>query len=232
MVTTSTPASAAARTGASTNATRWAGLAGLLFAVSVAVENIWAGAAGLFPDPDAGADEIVEKFAEHGNEFGVLFGWVALTAIVLLGFLAGAWTRLRDADPVWARMGVIGALLVAAFFPLSNVPLVALSIGGEDLAGEPALVNALWQTHLATFAFTGLVLGVGLTGLSLAAVAAGLMPRWFRIVGPLGGLLLVAGAVPVKANAEGSPATMIGGIGFIVWLVFLAWFGVRMWREA
>jgi hypothetical protein len=43
--------------------------------------------------------------------------------------------------------------------------------------------------------------------------------------------MLVCSA-PVKAVAEGSPATMGALVGFLVWLVFLAVLGTRMWREA
>jgi hypothetical protein len=222
----------AGRVAPDTRTTRWAGLAGLGFAVSVAASNIWGGAVGLDPDADAGAAEIVEKFAEHQDAYGVLFGWTALNLVLLVVFLGGAWTRLRGADPTWARAGCIGVALVAVLFPLTMVPQVALSIGGEQLGRGPNLVNVLWDMHLATFALTSLALGVGLLGLSLAAVAAGLVPAWFRVVGPIGGALLIVGAVPVKAVAEGSSVAMVGLVGFVVWLVFLAVLGTRMWREA
>ena len=225
--TTATGAAAAQDSG-----TRWAGLAGLGFAVWVAAQNIWIGAAGLDPDPDASAPKILEKVVEHQDTYGLRVAMVPIGMVLLLVFLGGAWARLRNGAPLWARVGILGGVLVAGLFPLVNVPVTALSIGGERFADDPVLVDALWDMHLATFAFTGVVLGVALLGLSLAAVAAGLVPAWFRIVGPIGAAVLVVSSVPVKAAAEGSPATMAGIVGFLVWLVFLAVLGTRMWREA
>jgi hypothetical protein len=62
-------------------------------------------------------------------------------------------------------------------------------------------------------------------GFGWASVAAGLVPAWFRIIGRVGGALLIVASIPVKAGTEGSAATM-------VWLVFLAVLGTRMWRQA
>jgi hypothetical protein len=214
-----------------TRTTRWAGLAGLGFAVLVAAQNIWSGAAGLDPDPDASAAKILEKVVEHRDAYGVRLGTVGIGIVLLLVFLGGAWARLRDAAPLWAPVGTLGGVLIVAFFAMTNVPLTALSIGGERFADDPVLVDALWDMHLATFAFAGIALGMALLGLSLAAVAAGLVPGWFRIVGPAGAAVMLVCSVPVKAVAEGSPATMGALVGFLVWLVFLAALGTRMWRE-
>jgi hypothetical protein len=62
--------------------------------------------------------------------------------------------------------------------------------------------------------------------------ASGLVPGWFRVVGPAGAAVMLVCSVPVKAVAEGSPATMGALVGFLVWLVLLAVLGTRIWREA
>jgi len=69
-------------------------------------------------------------------------------------------------------------------------------------------------------------------GFGWASVAAGLVPAWFRIIGRVGGAVLIVASIPVKAGTEGSAATMVGVLGFVIWLVFLAVLGTRMWREA
>jgi hypothetical protein len=201
------------------------------FAVSVAVQNVWSNGAGLQPDADANAAEIVDVFARHAGAHGLLFAWVAVNVALLMAFLAGAGERLQGEAPVATRAGVLGGTLLLVFFPLVNVPLVALAIGGDGLADSPDLVEVLWQAHLAVFASASLVLGVTLTGFALAATKARLVPSWFRIVGPVGGVLLMAGSIPVKAFAEGNPALLFGLLGFLVWLVFLIAFGWRLWRE-
>lgn len=54
---------------------------------------------------------------------------------------------------------------------------------------------------------------------------------WFRIVGPVGALAIIAFSVPVQHGAEGEAYTVTGGIGFLAWLLFLVVFGLRLWRE-
>lgn len=81
-------------------------------------------------------------------------------------------------------------------------------------------------------AFNKIALGLALAGFSLAAVGSGLVPRWFRIVGPAGAAVMIAASVPVQAGAEGDPATMVGVIGFVTWVLFLLVFGARLRREA
>jgi hypothetical protein len=210
---------------------RVAGLAGLAFALSVVAQNVWSGGANLLPDADATSDEILEVFAEHEGAYGILVGWVAVNLVILAIFLAGAHQRLRRNEPVWANVGLVGGITLMVFFTMVNLPIVALAAGTESLAGSPELVETLWTAHGAAFAFAGLALGIALFGYSLAAVVAGVVPRWFRVVGPAGAAVIVVASVPVQAGAEGSPATMIGLLGFLTWLLFVAMCGTRMWRE-
>jgi hypothetical protein len=214
-----------------TDAGRWAGPAGIAFAVSVAVQNVWAGAAGINPANDAPATSVLAKFAEHADAHGVLSAWVGVNLVLIGLFLAGAHARLRRSAPAWANLGLLGGVLLMALFALVNVPRVALALGADGWQGEPALVDALWDLHLATFAYAGIALGLALLGFSLAAVSAGMVPRWFRIVGPVGAAAIIAFSVPVQAAAAGSEATMGGALGFVAWLAFLVVFGVRLWRD-
>jgi hypothetical protein len=197
----------------------------------VAIQNVWSQAAGIQPRLDAPAEEILAKIIQNGDTYTALFTWVALNSVLLMIFLGGAYARLQTDEPMWTAVGVVGGVLLAGFFALANVPTIALAIGGSSLAGSPVLVDLLWDMHLATFAFAELALGVALFGLSLASLRAGLVPAWFRIVGPAGAAMLIAGAVPVKAVAQGVPATMVSLLGFVVWLLFLGVLGFRMWRE-
>ena len=214
-----------------TSITRWGGLAGLVFAVSAAVQNLWAGAAGIAPDNDADAREIVTSFAEHAGAHGVVSAWVAANVVLLAIFVAAAHTRMRAAEPAWSMVGVVGGVLLMALFVLVNVPLVALALGAESWGSETALVDALWDMHLATFAYAGVALGIALLGFSLAAAAHRLVPSWFRAVGPVGALVIIAFSIPVQDGADGAAYTMTGGIGFLAWLLFLVVFGLRLWRE-
>ena len=211
-------------------AVKWGGLAGVAFGLSVVLQNVWLGASGIDPGVDAGAAVIVSKFAENATAHGVLAAWVGVNLVLMALFLAAAHTRLRAAEPAWSMLGTIGGVLLMALFALVSVPRVALALGAADMEGEPALVDALWHMHTAVFAYAGIMLGIALLGFSLAAVGAGLVPRWFRVVGPIGAFAIIGFSVPVQVSASGSPATMVGGIGFLAWLLFLVVFGLRLWR--
>ncbi|MBI2168687.1 MAG: hypothetical protein HYU28_04180 [Actinobacteria bacterium] len=215
-----------------TSAVRWAGLAGAAFAVSVAVQNVWSGSVGIEPDPDAPTAKVLEKFTEHASEYGLLGVWVAVNLVLLAVFLGGTSRRFAEGDRDWARVGLVGGTMLLVLFPMASAPVTALAIGGDALRSSPDLVGILWDLHLVIFAFAGVALGIALFGLSRAAVSAGLVPNWFRVVGPVGAALITAGSVPVKAVGEGSPELMFGLAGFLVWLLFLVMAGVRIWREA
>lgn len=210
---------------------RWAGLAGVAFGVSVIVQNLWAQGAEVTPDADAGPAEVLATFADTATEQGILAAWVAANLVLMALFLAGAHARLRPRQPVLATVGLVGGVLLMAFFAMLNVPRIALSLADDTWSGELALVDALWTMHLATFAFAGLALGIALAGFSLAAAREGLVPRWLGVVGPVGAAVIVLASIPVRAGAEGNPATMVGLLGFLAWLAFLVVFGLRLRRE-
>jgi hypothetical protein len=214
-----------------TSASRWAGLAGAAFGISVAAQNIWSGATGIRPSLDAPAERILERLVTNADAYTLLFAWVGVNIPLLIAFLGGAYARLRASAPELSAIGLVGGLLVSVFFPISTASLVAMAIQGPRLSNSLTLVDLLWDMHMAAFAFASLSLGMAIIGLSLAAVAARLVPSWFRVVGPAGGLVMIASAIPIKAVAEGVPATMIGLLGFLVWIVFLVVLGTRMWRE-
>lgn len=223
------PQSAATRIGIN----RWAGLAGLAFAVSVAALNVIIPAAGLQPAPDASASEVLTKISDNRDQLAVTFGLVALNVVLLGVFIAGIVERVGDAAPIFARVGLLGGIGVLLLFPLSIVPIVVIASSGDELAASPALVSVLWDLHFAMFALVHVVLGLGLLGLSVAAARAKLVPGWFAVVGPIGALFLVAGTLPLVEAAQGSMAVMsIGLPGFVAWLVFAGTAGVKMWREA
>ena len=210
---------------------RLAGTAGMAFAVSVIAQNVWSQGAGITPEADANPAEVVSTFVDTATEQGILTAWVAANLVLMALFLAGAHARLRRSEPVLATAGLVGGVLLMAFFAMLNVPRVALSLADDGWAEEPALVDALWTMHLATFAFAGLSLGLALAGFSLAAARAGLVPRWLGVVGPAGAAVIVLASIPVRVGADGSAATMVGVLGFLAWLLFLLVFGQRLRTE-
>lgn len=215
----------------STTATRIGGLAGMAFAVSVVAQNVWSQVVGARPAPDADLEAVVAAYADAGVGSGVLAGWVAVNLVLLLVFLSAAYHRLREVSPVWAGLGQLGGVLLAALFAVLQVPIVALAVHGPDLAATPAVVGTLWAMHGAVFALTGIALGCALLGFSLASTDAGLVPRWFRVVGPAAAAVIIVASVPVEAGARGLPITLVGAVGFLAWLLLLLVLGNRLRRE-
>lgn len=211
--------------------TRLAGFAGIGFAASVVVQNIWANAAGLLPELDAKAAEVTEKISANADGIAILGSWMAVNLLLIGLFLAGIHDRVRAGDATFGRLGGIGGLMVMVFFPMANLPLAVLA-AGDGLAGSASLVEALWRLHNASFAMAEIGLGMALVGFSIAGVRAGLLPRWLQVVGPIGGVVIYGAGVPLKAAAQGSPTLMFGMAGFLIWLVFLVVAGTRMVREA
>lgn len=73
---------------------------------------------------------------------------------------------------------------------------------------------------------------MALLGLSRAGVAAGLTPRAFERVAPVGAGLLLAGAITGPSIAAGDAMAVfaLSFIGFAVWLGFLVSTGLRLVR--
>src|SRR5882762_2396810 len=211
---------------------RWAGPAGLAFAISVLAQNLFAQAAHIEPKNDANGATIVAKFADQAGAIGALVGWVALNMVILGVFLAAAYSRFRTTGPGWSRLALIGGIMLMALEPLVNVPLIVLAVNGDKLADSPRLAEVLWQLHLAIFGYEGIALGLTLLGVTMAAVAAGHAPRWFGSLATLGAASLVLASTLVQPITDGSAVTFVGAIGFVIWLVVLAVISVNLWRQA
>jgi hypothetical protein len=210
---------------------RWAGPAGLAFTISVLAQNVFAQAAHIEPKSDATSAQVVARLAGKAGANGTLAGWVAVNMIILAVFLAAAHSRFQPGAAGWSRMGLIGGAQLLVLFPLVNIPLVVLAVSGERLGDSPRLVDALWQMHLALYAYCGVALGLTLLGIAMAAVTTGYAPRWCGPLAGVGAALLGLVAILVQPVADGS-AVMLAGIGgFLVWLVVLGVISVNLQRR-
>lgn len=102
----------------------------------------------------------------------------------------------------------------------------------EKLAGEPALIETLWQLQGAAMIFNGLALAVALLGLSRAARLGGLIPGWQEALGLGAALAFFIAAVASVASLEGSQIGLLGFPAFVGWLVWLALTSIRLLRTA
>jgi len=123
---------------------RIAGLCGIGFAVLIIFQNILRGAAA--PPNDAPAGEMLD-YARSANPV-ILLALFPVGGVLLLGFVAGLYRRLRtDAETagIWATLGLLGGALTAAVFAVSNGFLAVLAASADSLDASPAVAETLWQ---------------------------------------------------------------------------------------
>jgi hypothetical protein len=84
--------------------------------------------------------------------------------------------------------------------------------------------------HAAAFAWSLPALGATFIGAALATHASRLTPPWQRLLGVVGGGLLVAAGAANLAIADGSPLLFVGVAGLAAWLVWLVATGLRLMR--
>ena len=153
-------------------------------------------------------------------------------AISLVVFLGGAAQRLIRSDrPGWAVSGLVAATGITALFAVVVGCEQALSVVATR-HGELPAVDALWSLHNSVFAVLDVSIALALLGLSRAGVAAGITPKAFRRLAPVGAVLLVVGTLAGPAIAAGDAMPLFGlaGLGFAIWLAFLIATGVRLIR--
>jgi hypothetical protein len=214
--------------------TRFAGAGAVTFAVTVLAQNIIRGASA--PTNGASPSEVLTHFADHRATTFVLIASYVIGAGGLFVFLGGAMRRLvGSARRGWAYTGMFGAASILALFTVVVGAEQALSSvatrGQPDIGGA---VEALWTLHNSVFALLDLSIAMALLGLSRAGIAAGITPRVYRWLAPVGAAMLVVGTLagPAIAIGDAMPLFGVAGVGFLVWLTFLFTTGVRMIRSS
>ena len=211
-----------------------AGAGAVTFAVTVLAQNIIRGASA--PANGASTAEVLTHYADHRTLTFVLIATYVLSAASLFVFLGGAMRRLvGTARKGWAFTGLFGAASVMALFTVVVAAEQALS--AVATRGQPNIggaVEALWTLHNSVFTVLDLSIATALVGLSRAGVAAGITPKAYRRLAPIGAALLVVGTLagPAIAIGDAMPLFGVAGLGFLVWLSFLFTTGVRMIRSS
>jgi hypothetical protein len=212
---------------------RLVGAAAIALAASVAIQT------AMFVGVDAPAygDPIEEVLAWHAQNrlvVAIAVGQEALHLPLLLGLVTGLHGlvgRRGGAGADWSRLAVAAGATLSAVMAFYAVLWdgVVLSAGGLT---EPSPTFELaWQMHAAAFAWSLPALGTTFIGAALAAHASGLTPAWQRLLGLVGGILLLAAGLGNLAIADGSALIFVGLLGLAAWLVWLLATGVRLVRS-
>jgi hypothetical protein len=212
---------------------RLAGIGAIGFATLVVITNILQGAT---PALDAEASEIVTYITDHRAENVFATASFALAAPFLLMFASAFYGRLRAIgrpdDLVWARFGMIGALLILPTFAAVVVQRLVLLAGTDEIIGTPELVTLVWRVEMAAFLVNVLPLSAAILGFGVAGARAGLLPAWFRLWAPVAAVVGILTSASALAGLEGSPTGFAGLVPFATWMVLLFVSGVRQLRSA
>jgi len=213
---------------------RMAGAGAITFAVTVLAQNLIRG--GSAPGNGATTAEVLTHYADHRALTFVLVATYVVSGAGLFVFLGGAMRRLvGSARRGWAFTGLLGGASILALFTVvvaAEQALSAVATRGQPNVG--GAIESLWMLHNSVFSVLDLSIAAALLGLSRAGIAAGITPKVFRRLAPIGSAMLVVGALagPAIAIGDAMPLFGVAGIGFLIWLIFLFATGVRMIRSS
>src|SRR3954447_6792463 len=227
-MTTTTPAPT--RTEA-TNWDRVAGIGAITFAVVATAANL------LIPDPldfDASGADVVSWAHQHHAALALTVMLYPIASVALMVYGAGFWNRARrtgdEATVVFATVGVLGMMMIAALFGVVEVgrlSLVALNGSGAD----PSLFQFAWHIETAAFMLNTVSIAIALFGVAGAAVRMGLAPGWYKPVSIVALLCGVASAMQAPIVFNGTQGWQIGLVPFVAWVLLDVIVGARMARQ-
>ncbi len=210
---------------------RVVGATAIALAASVVIQNAVPVGAPTFGDP---IEEVLAWHAQNRVAVAIAVGLEALNLPLLLGFVTGLHGlvgRRGGAGADWSRLAVAAGATLSAVFALSAVLWIGVVLSAGELAEPSPAFELAWQLHAAAFALALPALGTTFIGAALAAHASGLTPAWQRLLGLVGGSLLLAAGVGNLAIADGSALLFVALPGFFAWPVWLLATGVRLVRS-
>ena len=212
---------------------RVVGATAIASAALVVIDNTVVGWAGA-PSYATPIKEVLAFHADHPAAVAIAVGLEALNVPLLLLFLTGLHGlvgRRGGAGAHWSRLAMAAGATLAAVTAFYAVLWDGVVLAAGDLTEPSPVLELAWQMHAAAFAWSLPALGTTFIGAALAAHASGLTPAWQRLLGLVGGSLLLAAGLGNLAIADGSALFFVGLLGFAAWLVWLLATGVRLVRS-
>jgi hypothetical protein len=173
---------------------RWAALGGVayvvLFIAGIVIKDIDA------PEFDAAPGVVISFYGDSDNRDQVALGW----GLVLLGVFCFLWflgavrefMRRIDADPLLTNVATIGGAVYASL----TLTGIGLEAGVETMSDDtfrdqvfPELIHAARDAGYVLHATGGVGAAALIVAFSLAALRAGLVPRWAGWIGVAIGIL-------------------------------------------
>ena len=212
---------------------RVVGATAIASAAAVLIDNVVVGWVNS-PTYAAPMKEVLAFHADHPGAVAVAVGLEALNVPLLLLFLTGLHGlvgRRGGAGAHWSRLAMAAGASFSAVMAFYAVLWDGVVLAAGDLTEPSPVLELAWQMHAAAFAWSLPALGTTFIGAALAAHASWLTPPWQRLLGLVGGSLLLAAGVGNLAIADGSALIFVGLVGFAAWLVWLLATGVRLVRS-
>src|SRR3954449_4107259 len=212
---------------------RVVGATAIASAALVLIDNTVVGWAGS-PTYAAPIEEVLAFHAHHSAAVAISVGLEALNVPLLLLFLTGLHGlvgRRGGAGADWSRLAVAAGATFSAVIAFYAVLWDGVVLSAGELTEPSPVLEIAWQMHAAAFAWSLPALGTTFIGAALAAHASGLTPPWQRLLGLVGGSLLLAAGLGNLAIADGSALIFVGLLGSAAWLVWLLATGVRLVRS-
>jgi len=214
-----------------TNWDRIAGIGAITFAVLATTANL------VIPDAldwDAPGADVVSWVHQHHVALALTVMLYPLASVALMVYGAGFLNRARrtgdETTAVFAMVGVLGMMMIAALFGIVEVgrlSLVALNGSGAD----PSLFQFAWHIETASFMLNTVSVAIALFGVAGASVRMGLVPGWFKPVSIVGLVCGVASAMQAPVVFNGTQGWQIGLVPFVAWVLLDVIVGTRMARQ-
>lgn len=208
---------------------KWAGLAGVVWAVANVATGFSAGSPPAF---DAPADDVRAYLVDHRGAFLLYTAVFALTMPLLFAFMGALATRVRGArdDLGGIAASTITGSVAAGIACVGMASALALPVVYETSVGDVADDGLIRLVFVGTFvaSFLGYAaLAVSLLAIGAAASRSGL-PSWLSGAAlVVGGLLLVLSAAGLASDAVGLAA----GLGFLLFALWTVAAGGSMARS-
>jgi hypothetical protein len=209
------------------------GAAAIAVAAAVAIDNAVVGWAGS-PTYGAPIKEVLAFHADHPTAVAIAVGLEALNVPLLLLFVTGLHGlvgRRGGAGADWSRLAVAAGATFSAVMAFYAVLWAGVVLSASSITEPSPVFELAWHMHAAAFAWSLPALGTTFLGAAVAAHASGLTPSWQRLLGVVGGVLLLAAGAANLAIADGSGILFVGVAGFVAWPVWLLATGIRLVRS-
>jgi len=214
-----------------TNWDRIAGIGAITFAALATTANV------VIPDAldwDAPGADVVSWVHQHHVALALTVMLYPLASVALMVYGAGFLNRARrtgdETTAVFAMVGVLGMMMIAALFGVVEVgrlSLMALNGSGAD----PSLFQFAWHIETAAFMLNTVSVAIALFGVAGASVRMGLVPGWYKTVSIVGLVCGVASAMQAPLVFNGTQGWQIGLVPFVAWVLLDVIIGTRMARQ-